>query len=241
MAREVGSTPGSGGAWASSAGSTVRPGDCAPGLRGGPPQAAGGGRTSASECMISSLCGRSPAGQLPFPAVSHHWVMASHHRGFHSLARRPSSTSSRNSPPHPGRGARHALADEAVALGGARHRGVVRQRLARAVALGAAAADFQPQDDVRVLCDPVGHPFCLFVAPARAPDRSGQVVCPRWRIPVLPGPQSGFLAMTTTPGPACPSAGSRSSATGRSPACSIRSTSCSGRHWCVVQRTDTPP
>ncbi|MEV5334280.1 VOC family protein [Streptomyces werraensis] len=33
----------------------------------------------------------------------------------------------------------------------------------RAVALGATEADFQPQDDVRVLFDPVGHPFCLFV------------------------------------------------------------------------------
>jgi catechol 2,3-dioxygenase-like lactoylglutathione lyase family enzyme len=34
-----------------------------------------------------------------------------------------------------------------------------------AVALGATVADFQPQDDVRVLCDPAGHPFCLFVRP----------------------------------------------------------------------------
>ncbi|MFH8798234.1 VOC family protein [Streptomyces sp. NPDC017936] len=32
-----------------------------------------------------------------------------------------------------------------------------------AVALGATVADVQPQDDVRVLCDPAGHPFCLFV------------------------------------------------------------------------------
>ncbi|MFD7709897.1 VOC family protein [Streptomyces sp. NPDC059786] len=32
----------------------------------------------------------------------------------------------------------------------------------RAVALGAAVADLQPQDDVRVLLDPVGHPFCLW-------------------------------------------------------------------------------
>jgi hypothetical protein len=24
-------------------------------------------------------------------------------------------------------------------------------------------ADFQPQDDVRVLFDPDGHPFCLFL------------------------------------------------------------------------------
>jgi hypothetical protein len=26
-----------------------------------------------------------------------------------------------------------------------------------------ALADFQPQEDVRVLFDPVGHPFCLFL------------------------------------------------------------------------------
>ena len=29
---------------------------------------------------------------------------------------------------------------------------------------GAKAADFQPQDDVRVMLDPVGHPFCLFLS-----------------------------------------------------------------------------
>jgi catechol 2,3-dioxygenase-like lactoylglutathione lyase family enzyme len=32
-----------------------------------------------------------------------------------------------------------------------------------AVARGATLADFQPQDDVRVLIDPSGHPFCLFL------------------------------------------------------------------------------
>ncbi|MFD5315550.1 VOC family protein [Streptomyces sp. NPDC127098] len=32
-----------------------------------------------------------------------------------------------------------------------------------ALALGATLAEFQPRADVRVLCDPVGHPFCLFV------------------------------------------------------------------------------
>ncbi len=32
-----------------------------------------------------------------------------------------------------------------------------------ALALGATVTDFQPQADVRVLCDPAGHPFCLFV------------------------------------------------------------------------------
>jgi hypothetical protein len=30
-----------------------------------------------------------------------------------------------------------------------------------AVALGATPADAQPQDNVRVLLDPAGHPFCL--------------------------------------------------------------------------------
>jgi catechol 2,3-dioxygenase-like lactoylglutathione lyase family enzyme len=30
--------------------------------------------------------------------------------------------------------------------------------------LGAVAADFQPQEDVRVFLDPVGHPFCLFTS-----------------------------------------------------------------------------
>ncbi|HSR86593.1 MAG TPA: VOC family protein [Streptosporangiaceae bacterium] len=35
--------------------------------------------------------------------------------------------------------------------------------MADAVDLGATVADFQPQDDVRVLLDPAGHPFCLYV------------------------------------------------------------------------------
>jgi hypothetical protein len=33
-----------------------------------------------------------------------------------------------------------------------------------AIALGATRAASQPQDDVRVLLDPAGHPFCLWVA-----------------------------------------------------------------------------
>jgi catechol 2,3-dioxygenase-like lactoylglutathione lyase family enzyme len=32
-----------------------------------------------------------------------------------------------------------------------------------ALELGATVADVQPQTDVRVLHDPAGHPFCLFV------------------------------------------------------------------------------
>ena len=31
--------------------------------------------------------------------------------------------------------------------------------------LGASLAAHQPQDDVRVMLDPAGHPFCLFVGP----------------------------------------------------------------------------
>jgi predicted enzyme related to lactoylglutathione lyase len=31
-----------------------------------------------------------------------------------------------------------------------------------AVELGATVADHQPQDDVRVMLDPAGHPFCLY-------------------------------------------------------------------------------
>jgi catechol 2,3-dioxygenase-like lactoylglutathione lyase family enzyme len=32
-----------------------------------------------------------------------------------------------------------------------------------AVALGATAAEYQPQTDVRVMLDPAGHPFCLYL------------------------------------------------------------------------------
>lgn len=35
--------------------------------------------------------------------------------------------------------------------------------VADAVALGARQAEFQPQDDVRVMLDPAGHPFCLWL------------------------------------------------------------------------------
>ena len=35
--------------------------------------------------------------------------------------------------------------------------------VADALELGAELADFQPQDNVRVMLDPVGHPFCLYV------------------------------------------------------------------------------
>ncbi len=35
--------------------------------------------------------------------------------------------------------------------------------LAHALACGARLAEYQPQDDVRVCLDPVGHPFCLWL------------------------------------------------------------------------------
>lgn len=35
--------------------------------------------------------------------------------------------------------------------------------VAYAVEVGAELAEFQPQDDVRVMLDPAGHPFCLYV------------------------------------------------------------------------------
>ena len=37
----------------------------------------------------------------------------------------------------------------------------------RAVEAGATLAAYQPQDDVRVLFDPAGHPFCLWTAAGR--------------------------------------------------------------------------
>lgn len=35
--------------------------------------------------------------------------------------------------------------------------------VADAVGLGATVAGYQPQEDVRVLLDPAGHPFCLYL------------------------------------------------------------------------------
>ena len=37
--------------------------------------------------------------------------------------------------------------------------------VAHALEAGATLADFQPQEHVRVMLDPSGHPFCLFPAP----------------------------------------------------------------------------
>lgn len=39
--------------------------------------------------------------------------------------------------------------------------GDLDEAAAEAVALGARVSEFQPQDNVRVLLDPAGHPFCL--------------------------------------------------------------------------------
>lgn len=49
---------------------------------------------------------------------------------------------------------------------------------AHALAVGAVLARFQPQEHVRVLTDPDGHPFCLFArGSAYSPSRSPSV----WR------------------------------------------------------------
>ena len=37
------------------------------------------------------------------------------------------------------------------------------EAVARALACGARVAEFQPQERVRVMLDPAGHPFCLFL------------------------------------------------------------------------------
>jgi predicted enzyme related to lactoylglutathione lyase len=42
------------------------------------------------------------------------------------------------------------------------------QAIAYAVECGAEVASFQPQDDVRVMLDPAGHPFCLYLDPDEA-------------------------------------------------------------------------
>ncbi|MFE2432840.1 VOC family protein [Streptomyces sp. NPDC059373] len=39
----------------------------------------------------------------------------------------------------------------------------LEEAVACALALGATLAGFQPQEDVRVLLDPAGHPFCLWI------------------------------------------------------------------------------
>lgn len=38
----------------------------------------------------------------------------------------------------------------------------LHESVAHALELGAELAEFQPQDNVRVMLDPEGHPFCLY-------------------------------------------------------------------------------
>ena len=53
--------------------------------------------------------------------------------------------------------------------------------VAWALEVGAELSPHQPQEGVRVLLDPEGHPFCLFVSPV--------------------GPAAGAGGFTTRPGP----------------------------------------
>ncbi|MFF5158271.1 VOC family protein [Streptomyces sp. NPDC000348] len=50
---------------------------------------------------------------------------------------------------------------------------VLSSAVEHALASGAAPAGFRPQADVRVLCDPAGHPFRLFVRVARPAGQDG--------------------------------------------------------------------
>jgi catechol 2,3-dioxygenase-like lactoylglutathione lyase family enzyme len=43
------------------------------------------------------------------------------------------------------------------------HVGSLDESVGWAIAAGATLADFQPQEHVRVMIDPAGHPFCLFL------------------------------------------------------------------------------
>lgn len=40
----------------------------------------------------------------------------------------------------------------------------LEEAVAWATGAGARLADYQPQEDVRVMLDPAGHPFCFFLA-----------------------------------------------------------------------------
>ena len=45
------------------------------------------------------------------------------------------------------------------------------QAVAHAVEAGAELASYQPQEAVRVMLDPAGHPFCLYLDPDELPAR----------------------------------------------------------------------
>ena len=45
---------------------------------------------------------------------------------------------------------------------------------AESISLGATLAEFQPQDSVRVMLDPEGHPFCLYADAAPAAETGGR-------------------------------------------------------------------
>jgi hypothetical protein len=46
----------------------------------------------------------------------------------------------------------------------------LEEAVAHAVGAGATVAEFQPQDTVRVMLDPAGHPFCLYLDEAEEPN-----------------------------------------------------------------------
>jgi hypothetical protein len=48
----------------------------------------------------------------------------------------------------------------------------LEQAVAHAVEAGAELAAYQPQESVRVMLDPAGHPFCLYLDPTDAPPEA---------------------------------------------------------------------
>ncbi|MGW9247273.1 VOC family protein [Streptomyces sp. S063] len=82
--------------------------------------------------------------------------------------------------------------------------------VAHAVAEGATPAEFQPQRDVRVMFDPVGHPFCLFVneeAPGEPPAISPEWVAEQTREMAEQGRVT--VQDAVAPGPSDPAAPAR--------------------------------
>ena len=67
--------------------------------------------------------------------------------------------------------------------------GDLGETVAWAVDAGATLADYHPQPDVRVLFDPAGHPFCLFLdRNPQAPDDTGRQAAP---VPNSTGAEAG--------------------------------------------------
>lgn len=77
---------------------------------------------------------------------------------------------------------------------------------AHAVAVGAVTADHQPQDDVRVMLDPAGHPFCLYLDDDATPPHALVE-----QLGLVPHPEGGWYRRSDRDEPADGSRGAWSS------------------------------